>query len=304
MRSLVVLVCCLLLNGAVASDDVTAQTAVAAITQYVEIDGNKIGYRSMGSGEPLILLTRMRGTLDTWDPLFLDQLAQTHRVITLDYPGTGYSAGTLPTDLGQLAAFVNTFASKVGVTRFAVLGWSWGGIVSQAVLMRYPEMVSHAVLVGTAPPGPERAEIQQIWLERATKPINDLNDEEILFFEPKSESSRRAAKLSRDRIYARPDVVSKIPATQSEFQAFFKAADAFRVDTVGLRRQLTKSRVPMLILCGDNDPSVPATNWYPLIGQIPRAQLIVLPESGHGPQHQYPELSAKYIVDFLRYVGD
>jgi hypothetical protein len=78
-------------------------------------------------------------------------------------------------------------------------------------------MVSHAVLVGTAPPGPERAEIQQLWLERATKPINDLNDEEILFFEPKSESSRRAAKLSRDRIYARPDVVSKIPATQSEF---------------------------------------------------------------------------------------
>jgi pimeloyl-ACP methyl ester carboxylesterase len=78
----------------------------------------------------------MRGTLDTWDPLFLDQLAQTHRVITLDYPGTGYSTGTLPTDLGQLAAFVNTFASKIGVTRFAVLGWSWGGIVSQAVLLR------------------------------------------------------------------------------------------------------------------------------------------------------------------------
>jgi pimeloyl-ACP methyl ester carboxylesterase len=55
----------------------------------------------------------------------------------------------------------------------------------------------------------------------------------------------------------------------------------------------------MLILSGDNDPSVPATNWYPLMGQIPRAQLIVLPQSGHGPQHQYPELSAQYIGAFL-----
>jgi hypothetical protein len=64
----------------------------------------------------------------------------------------------------------------------------------------YSEVISHAVLVGTAPPGPERAAIQQVWLERALKPINDLDDEEILFFEPKSESSRRAARMSRDRI--------------------------------------------------------------------------------------------------------
>ena len=110
--------------------------------------------------------------------------------------------------------------------------------------------------------------------------------------------------MSRDRIYARPDIVSKIPSKPSEFQAFFNVADAFRVDTLGLRGQLAKSSVPILILCGDNDPSVPATNWYPLIGQIPRAQLLVLPQSGHGPQHRYPELSAKYIVAFLQNVGD
>ena len=143
------------------------------------------------------------------------------------------------------------------------------------------------MLVGTAPPGPGQAEIQKVWLERALKPVNDLSDEEILFFEPKSESSRRAAKLSRERIYARSNVVSKIPATESEFQRYFKAAEAFKTDAMGRREQLTKSPVPMLILCGDNDPSVPVTNWYPLVGSISRAQLIVLPEAGHGPQHQY-----------------
>jgi pimeloyl-ACP methyl ester carboxylesterase len=35
------------------------------------------------------------------------------------------------------------------------------------------------------------------------------------------------------------------------------------------------------------------------VGQID-AQLLVLPQSGHGPQHQYPELSAQYIADFVR----
>jgi len=214
-------------------------------TEYVDVDGSAIGYRTIGSGTPLVLLNRMRGTLDTWDPLFLDELAQAQRVVVVDYPGTGYSAGALPGDLGQVA---------------------------QALLLQHPEAVSHAVLVGTTPPGPGQAEIQKVWLERALKPVNDLDDEIVLFFEPASEASGRAAARSHERIYARPDVVSKIPARQEEFQAF---------------------------LCGDNDTSVPAANWYPLIGRIPRAQLIVLPESGHGPQHQYPELSARYVTAFL-----
>jgi hypothetical protein len=27
--------------------------------------------------------------------------------------------------------------------------------------------------------------------------------------------------------------------------------------------------------------------------------LVVLPDAGHGPQHQYPQLSAKYIEQFI-----
>ena len=303
MKPLTALVCCVVSICGCATHG-AARTASTALTEYVEVDGNRIAYRSIGSGTPIVLLTRMRGTLDTWDPLFLDQLAVTHRIITVDYPGIGYSAGSLPTDVAEVAAFVDAVTTRLGLSRFAVVGWSWGGIVAQAVLLRYPERVSHAVLVGTAPPGPGQAEIQKVWLERALKPINDLGDEEILFFEPTSESSRRAAKLSRERIYARPDVVSKIPSTEPEFQRYFKAAEGFRTDAIGRREQLTKSRMPILILCGDNDPSVPATNWYPLVGSIPRAQLIVLPEAGHGPQHQYPELSGKYIVAFLQSVAE
>ena len=65
------------------------------------------------AASPLVLLTRMRGTLDTWDPLFLDQLAATHRIITVDYPGIGYSGGSLPTDVAEVAAFVNAFTTDL-----------------------------------------------------------------------------------------------------------------------------------------------------------------------------------------------
>ncbi len=277
-----------------------AQTAAKARTQYVEVQGAKIAFRTIGEGSSLLLATRMRGTLDTWDPLFLDQLAKTHRVITFDYPGIGYSSGALPGDMRDVAALVNDLSEALGLKKIAILGWSWGGLVAQATLLHHPELVSHAIIVGSAPPGRSNAPIQPSWLERALKPVNDLADEEILFFEPKSEVSREAARKSHERIYARPGVATRIPSALPEIQAYLKVADGVREDVAGRREALTKTRIPILVLCGDNDPSVPAANWYPLIGRIPRGQFIVLPESGHGPQHQYPELSAHYITAFLR----
>jgi pimeloyl-ACP methyl ester carboxylesterase len=271
---------------------------------YVEIDGSQTGYRSIGSGDPILLLTRFRGTLDTWDPLFLDLLARKHRVITVDYPGIGYSTGTLPSDIDGVAAFIRAFALTIALDRFAVLGWSWGGLLAQTVALNYPEMVSHAILIGTGPPRAGKVDPNQDWLACALKPVNDLADEEVLFFEPKSEASRRAAKCSHNRIYARPSVVTRIPADQTMFQPFFRMGGEFMADGTGRIERLTRSEIPMLIICGDNDPSFPVAIWYPMIGRIARGQIIVLPQSGHGPQHQYPDLSVGYIDAFLWQPGE
>ncbi|WP_194790488.1 alpha/beta fold hydrolase [Pseudomonas sp. UFMG81] len=274
-------------------------TAATAVNQYVQVNGDTIAYRAIGAGSPIVLANRMRGTLDTWDPLFLDSLAERHTVITFDYPGVGYSNGTLPDDLGKVASFVDDFATAIGLDRFAMLGWSWGGFTTQTLLLDQPERVTHAILVGTNPPGQGQLPIQQVFIERAMKPVNDLDDEEVLFFEPKSAFSRAAAKASRERIYSRPDVVSKIPSQMEQFMVYLKAAEVFGEDASGRRARLTLVRTPMLVISGDNDTSTAGQNWFPLIGQLRNAQFVFYPEAGHGPQHQYPELSAQYIADFI-----
>jgi len=281
----------------------SGSSAATAQTQYVQVQGNRIAYRAIGEGSALVLANRMRGTLDTWDPAFLDALAQSHTVITFDYPGIGYSEGRLPTDMSALAAFVREFAGVLGLESFAMGGWSWGGIVTQATLLEAPELVRQAVLIATTPPGTNEYPIQQRFLDRALKPVNDLADEEVLFFEPASPRSLQAARESRDRIYSRPGVVDRIPSKTEDIVQYLKAAEVFREDKVGRRDGLAKSQTPMLVMGGDNDPSTAVQNWYPLIGKIPRGHLIVLPEAGHGPQHQYPELSARYIKDFLALAG-
>lgn len=298
MKYVLTLIAALALGGVLPLHAQEQPSAATTETRYVEVQGHRIAYRQIGSGSPILAATRLRGTIDTWDPLFLDTLAKEHTVITFDYPGVGYSTGKLPPDIGQVAAFIDTLAEALKVDRYAILGWSWGGIAAQALVLDRPQKVTHAILIGTAPPGPGLLPIQQAFLERAFKPVNDLADEEVLFFEPTSDASRKAARASRDRIYARPGVDSKIPSTTQEIEAYLQASQAFRED--GARREaLKRTHVPILVMSGDNDIATPAPNWFPLSNQLPTAQMLVLPDSGHGPQHQYPELSASYINVFL-----
>src|SRR5947207_3323010 len=125
--------------------------ASTAETQYANIDNEKIAYRKFGTGTPIILPNRFRGTLDTWDPLFLDLLAETNTVITFDYPGIGYSEGTLPLDLKAVAAEVIKVADFLKIDKFIVMGWSYGGLIAQYTTFLYPTRVLKAVVIGSNP---------------------------------------------------------------------------------------------------------------------------------------------------------
>jgi pimeloyl-ACP methyl ester carboxylesterase len=276
-----------------------AQKALEAKTQFAKVEGRKLAYRSIGKGTPIIFVNRFRGTLDTWDPLFLDKVAENYNVITFDYTGIGSSTGTLPTDITVVAKDVKDLADYLKIKKTVVLGWSYGGTVAQAATLLYPELITHSILIGTGPPGKNEAPLEQAFLDAALKPINSFEDEIILFFEPKSQASVAAAKASHHRIAKRLDV-SKIPSTMEVFNLYFKGGAGFREDKQNFREQLKSVKTPILIICGDHDISFAVENWYPFTRQLQNAQMITFLQSGHAPQHQYPELSAKYITDFIK----
>lgn len=282
----------------VTSFEIYAQKAIQSKTQFVEVEGRKLAYRSIGKGSPIIFVNRFRGTLDTWDPLFLDKMAENFHVITFDYTGIGSSTGTLPTDVTLVAKDVKDLAEALKLKKIIVLGWSYGGLVAQAATLLFPDLVTHSILVGTNPPGKNEIALEQAFLDVALKPVNNSDDEVILFFEPASQTSIAAAKASHDRIAQRIDV-SKIPSTMEVFNLYFKGGAGFREDKSNFREQLKNTKTPILIICGDHDISFAVENWYPFTRKLQNAQLITFFQSGHGPQHQYPELTAKYIADFV-----
>ena len=280
------------------AQSVMKKDAPVTQTQYANIDNHKIAYRKFGKGTPLILTNRFRGTLDTWDPHFLDLLAQNNTVITFDYSGIGYSEGTLPLDIKEVAAEVTKLADYLKIDKFNVMGWSYGGWVAQYATFLNPNRVLKTVLIGTNPMGKNDVPFEPIFLERALKPVNDFEDAVILFFEPNSERSRAAAQASMGRIMQYADW-SKVPSTPELFQRYFASNQAIAEDKDNFRGMYSTTQTPILVLSGDHDISFATENWFPLLKAAPTVQHVIFPASGHAPHFQYPELSTEYIKAFL-----
>lgn len=68
------------------------------VRQFIDVGGTRIAYRAFGDGKPFILLQRLRGGTDDWDPGFRNP--KYRRVIAFDNAGVGESAGSVPPRLG------------------------------------------------------------------------------------------------------------------------------------------------------------------------------------------------------------
>jgi pimeloyl-ACP methyl ester carboxylesterase len=284
------------------SDVAERPTAINALTQFVQSRGRLLAYRSIGSGEPLVLCVRFRGVLDVWDPAFLDGLAKTFRVITFDYSGLGRSTGEASYDPGDLARDVFDLADELAPHTFFLGGWSLGGHAAQAAACLDSRRVRKLVLIGTCPPGKLSRGSEPIFFERALKFDNDLDDETVLFFEPASEQSRNAAKASHDRIAKRTGDVSPVVPEETYLRLLKSGAGAegeLFVDRGGYRASLASGSFPILVISGDHEIVFPVENWFAMIPSWRSLHLFVVPQAGHAPHHQEPQVCADLIRSFI-----
>lgn len=275
-------------------------TSDAAATRFVEVDGRKLAYRSVGTGIPIVLCNRFRGVLGLWDPAFIDALAaQGFQVVTFDYSGLGLSTGEPSYNPAMLVKDAKDLIDALGLKNVVIAGWSIGGIVAQIYLAMFGDNVSHVVLLATTPPGHLVKPAEQLFYDQAAVAGIGLDNFTTLFFEPTDEGSRAASKRSFERIMAQkvkrsPDVPADWAIAQigtAPTNPVFPSEEVLYV--------LKHTKTPILHLGADHDIIFPVENWYALNAQLPTLNLITYPRAGHGPQHQYPHMAAAHIAAFV-----
>jgi pimeloyl-ACP methyl ester carboxylesterase len=283
--------------------DLINTNAIDTPNRFVEIDGRTIAYRSIGQGQPLLLCVRFRGNMDSWDPAFLDALAgHGFRVITFDYSGLGLSTGAPTYNPIEMAKDPRDLIAALGLADVVIGGWSLGGLVAQSVLALYPDTISRVVLLGTNPPGPHVKPAEQLFYDTAGKGENDAEDNITLFFEPRSAASREASQQSLARIAGRRKANS-LPVPLDFARANLGTGPKPQVFPAPFVLDALKTTsVPILHIGGDHDIIFPVENWYARNQELPTLSLITFPQSGHGPHHQFPQLSADVVASFVRNV--
>ena len=273
----------------------------SAPTQFQEIGDVRLAYRLFGKegAPPLVCLQHFTGTMDNWDPIHTNRLAQDRPVVLVDYRGVGRSSGETPDSMQGMARDIIALIRALGAEQADIFGFSIGGMVAQQIALDAPELVRRLILVGTGPSGGEGMAAFSPQVQEIIGRPNSTAAERMLelFFSPTA-TSQAAGKAWLARITARqvdrePDASPQVAAAQL---AALKAWGQVTGERYGYLKNIPHRT---LVVNGHDDIMVPTVNSFILQQKLPDARLILFPDSGHGAHFQFPEEFAEAAARFL-----
>ncbi|QDQ84080.1 alpha/beta fold hydrolase [Paraburkholderia megapolitana] len=125
------------------------EQAVPPRGKFVDIGADRIHYVDRGNGPPLVFIHGLSGQLHNFAYLPLRDLEQTHRVIVLDRPGSGYSVRGAGSSAGitAQAQTIARFIEVLGLYKPTIVGHSLGGAIALALGLNHPRSVGRLALI-------------------------------------------------------------------------------------------------------------------------------------------------------------
>ena len=119
---------------------------------FVNIKNGKLYYEEEGQGIPIVLINGgPGGTHNVFHPYF-SRIKDMARVIYYDQRGTGKSSkddtGETYT-IRQAVEDLESLRKALMIDKWAVLGWSYGGLLAQCYALTYPDRCSELILIAS-----------------------------------------------------------------------------------------------------------------------------------------------------------
>jgi pimeloyl-ACP methyl ester carboxylesterase len=276
--------------------------AATAETLYVGVGGVRFAYRRFGakSDAPPIVFLRFRGTMDDWDPLFIDEIANEREIILFDNAGVGLSSGEVPPSNWQIAEYAASFIKALNIGQADLHGWSMGGYAAQALTLEHPEMVRRLVLSGTGPGGGEGTETRPAEVSKSATGEQTEEHWMLIMFAP-SDTSRAAgiAHLRRLEAFKKSRSSAEREVRAESMRAQFEANNKWATGVEPALPRLGNLTHPVLIGNGAHDVMVPTVNSWVMFRHLPNAKLTLYPDAGHAFLFQYAKEYAQEVLRFL-----
>ena len=271
--------------------------------QELELHGQRVSYRTAGSGPALLLLHGIANSSDTWARV-APLLSEHHTVIAPDLLGHGESAAPRGDySLGAHASGARDVVTALGHERVTVVGHSLGGGIAMQFAYQFPERTDRLVLVSSGGLGRD----VHVLLRAASLPLADYVLPAL--------TSQRLVGAVRDF----GGLLGKV-GLQPSGDIGVLARGFAELDNAGSRRAFLHTlrsvvepggqrvsatdrlaladHLPSLIVWGDHDSIIPVEHGIAAHEAMPGSRLVRFEDAGHMPQEDHPHRFAAVVNEF------
>jgi len=271
-----------------------------AVDHMVAVNGLKIHYAEYaGTGEIVVMVHGFGSSSYSWERIAPVIQAKGYHIYAPDMKGFGWSDKPKKAkyDAYTLMQDVNAWMETMGLKKVIYVGNSLGGAVGLLLTLEHPDKVDRLVLVDAGGyPMKKPAIIRMASIPFSSEMVGCLYGKWIVkwnlgeVYYDSDKIRKEQVQAYYDRVRTRGHIDTQVALSRAvDFDEFGKYLERVRA-----------MEVKTLIIWGRDD------QWIPLdkVGlrfqqDMKNSTLVVIPECGHIPQEEKPEITARYIIDFL-----
>lgn len=271
-----------------------------SVEEYeVVVGGVRLHVRDVGeqSGPAVLFLHGMMGHRRDWD-VFIDQIAESYRVIAPDQRGHGRSARAASYRVVDMADDVIGLLEECGLGRVVIVGHSMGAMVGLVVASRRPGLVERLVVVDIVPESLETefaVQMSEMFEAMAAASYGSVDE--------------AVAEWQAGNPLARPDLLANYVT-----HALVSGPDGrlrWGFDARGLRTfpsgvtpaelwdAIDTVSCPTLIVRGVHSPMTTFSEVAEVARRLGGAPIVEIPDGGHDLGVEQPEAVAAAVMEFL-----
>jgi len=270
------------------------------------VRGASLFYQVVGHGYPLVLRHGGPGA-DHTSLLAFRRCADRFTLVFYDHRCNGRSTGADVSSMTweNLAADADALRQALGFDKWAVLGHSFGGMVALEYALRYPQSLSHLMLLDTCGDirwAQEKA--PELLAQRGYSPA--MVGTARRFFNGQIAPGEMLPCLIKlgGAYYPHTSFLQLLPTLVSGLRArvrpealIFGFGQSLRGWNVMDR--LHEIQVPTLVLAGRDDFQFPPEHQEALAARIPNARLEIIERAGHNAHEERTAQVLRTVQDFM-----
>jgi len=268
-----------------------------------QVKGEHLAYLDVGEGRPVIVIHGFGGSMWQWEHQQVP-LSSAFRLLTPDLIGSGLSAKPdIEYRPDEMLDYFVAFMDALNIQRAALVGNSMGAGLAIGMALEHPDRVSKLVLIDGFP-AHVRERLTSPSIQRALDTpapswLASLGN--WLFGGLMIESVLK--EMVHDPALLTPAVVERSNRNRQRpgvMRPLMTARGTLPLWETGYAKRIGQIRHPTLIVWGEEDRVFPIAVGEELHRTITGSSLVRIPNAGHIPQWEQPDLVNPAMIDFLR----